>query len=157
MLRLKEIKHQVETDIELRDQLKDKFFIGALTYFEGYAERIDKWELNYYDPKTKKVLRYVVDEKGYDVYEEKLINDLEELPKDIEIVVDEEVVLDKAHEYYMHNHKGKEIVGVLLALDMIKRRWIVNLITRDLKAIQYIIPLDDVNTYEEKEVSLVHG
>lgn len=157
MLKLKEIKNMLEKDLELSEQLKDKFFIGALTYFEGESEQINRWELNYYDPKTKKVLRYIVDDEGYDVYEGDLLNNLEEIPKDIDIIVDEEEALNKAHEAYMNNHKGKEVIGVLIALDMVKGKWMISLITKDLKAIQYIIPLTDTNNIEEKEVSLAHA
>ncbi len=157
MLKLKEIKNMLEKDLELSEQLKDKFFIGALTYFEGESEQINRWELNYYDPNTKKVLRYIVDDEGYDVYEGDLLNNLEEIPKDIDIIVDEEEALNKAQEAYMNNHKGKEVIGVLIALDMIKRKWMISLITKDLKAIQYIIPLTDTNNIEEKEVSLAHA
>lgn len=156
VLKLREIKRLLEENDDTYDVLKDKFFIGAVTYIEGTDERIERWELNYYDAKKGRILRCVVDDEGYDIYEDESSMPLTSLPESVEIEMDEEEAMNKAYTEYMENHRGREVVGVLVALDMIKGVWLISLITRDLKAIKYEVDMKSGKVREE-EVALAHG
>ncbi len=155
---LQQILQDMLNDDETYDLLKNSKIIGAVGFYDE-KETLEKWEIIFYDDIEDKAFKINVDnDLNYEIYESEL---LDEKFKGAGLdpshnFLNEEEVLKIAFAYFMEHYKDKEINSMFLVLDVIEKRWQVNLITPMLSVIQISLDMNTGNVLEDKEVTLAH-
>jgi len=154
---LKEALQKLKNSPE-SEKLSGKNLCSAIT-FTGKEDKIEKWELNYFNDKTGKVARAVVSQDEIEIFPE---NEL--FKKDIVSAIDESTIkitaqeaMKTAKEYNQKNYKQPEQKTFLALHGGKSPFWSVNIITKLMTVIQIKISSSTGKILETKTHNLFKG